>query len=57
MNDRARFEQYRLRVISTWPESEVKQAASASARAALDREMAFAQIAPSDEPIVMRLAA
>ena len=43
MNDRARFEQYRLRVISTWPESELKQAALASARAALKREIVFAK--------------
>src|SRR3954452_24674451 len=38
-----RFHRYRLVVISTWPESETKRAALASARAALDREVAFAQ--------------
>jgi hypothetical protein len=45
MDDGARFEQYRIVVISAWPESELKQAALASACAALDREMAFAQVA------------
>src|SRR5262245_9219506 len=43
MTDRARFERYRLLVISTWPESELKQASLASARAALKREMMFAK--------------
>jgi len=43
MTDRARFERYRLLVISTWPESELKQASLASARAALKREMVFAK--------------
>jgi hypothetical protein len=42
-SERVRFESYRLMVISTWPESEVKQAALASARAGLQREAAFAQ--------------
>jgi hypothetical protein len=41
MNDRIRFEQYRLTVISTWPESEMKRAAMASVRAALQHELAF----------------
>jgi hypothetical protein len=35
------FQRYRLMVISTWPESEAKQAAAMSAHAALEREMAF----------------
>jgi hypothetical protein len=46
MNDcseRGRFEQYRLMVISTWPEGEMKRVAFASARAALEREAAFAE--------------
>ena len=46
MNDgseRGGFEQYRLMVISTWPESESKRVALASARAALEREAAFDQ--------------
>ena len=38
----ASFERYRLAVISTWPESEAKRSALASARAALQREIAFA---------------
>jgi hypothetical protein len=38
-----RFQRYRLMVISTWPESEVKRAALASALAALERETVFAQ--------------
>jgi hypothetical protein len=42
MNDRIRFQQYRLAVISTWPEGEMKHAAMASARAALEHELAFA---------------
>lgn len=40
----ARFHRYRLMVISTWPESEVKRAALAPARAALDRESTFAEL-------------
>jgi hypothetical protein len=43
MNERIRFERYRLMLISTWPESDVKRAALASARAALERELAFEQ--------------
>jgi hypothetical protein len=42
-SERVRFERYRLMVISTWPDSEAKRAAFASARAALEREVAFAQ--------------
>jgi hypothetical protein len=42
-SERVRFEQYRVTVISTWPESETKRVALASARAALEREVAFAQ--------------
>ena len=38
-----RFQRYRVTVISTWPESETKRVALASARAALEREAAFAQ--------------
>ena len=41
MTNRARFEQYRLTVISTWPESEIKRAATASAQAALKHELAL----------------
>jgi hypothetical protein len=41
MNDQLRFQQYRLSVITTWPESEMKRAALASAQAALDHELAF----------------
>lgn len=42
MNERIRFERYRLMVISSWPESAAKRAALASARAALEREIPFA---------------
>lgn len=45
MNDRAqqiRFAEYRLMVISSWPEGDWKAAALAAARAALEREMAVA---------------
>ncbi len=42
-SERVRFERYRLMLISSWPESEGKWAALASARAALEREVAFAQ--------------
>ena len=46
MNDssqRGRFERYRLMVISAWPDSDLKTAALASARAALERELAVMQ--------------
>jgi hypothetical protein len=43
MSDRVQFQRYRMAVISTWPESELKQAALASARAALEHELAFEQ--------------
>ena len=43
LSDLGSFERYRLAVISSWPESEVQRAALASARAALERETAFAQ--------------
>ena len=46
-SERVRFERYRLMVISTWPESEVKRAALASARAALEREVGLAQARPT----------
>jgi hypothetical protein len=36
----AAFEKYRLMVISTWPESDLKRSALASARAALQRALA-----------------
>jgi len=42
-SERVSFQRYRLMLISAWPESEVKQAALASARAALEREVAFAE--------------
>lgn len=51
LSDHARFERYRLMVISTWPESAAKRAALASARAGLDREVAITTL-PPDEPIV-----
>jgi hypothetical protein len=41
------FERYRLAVISAWPESEAKRAALSSARAALEREVAFAASRPA----------
>jgi hypothetical protein len=44
--DRVRFEHYWLTLISTWPESEAKRIALASARAALDRELATCENAP-----------
>ena len=37
------FQRYRLVVISTWPESDLKRAALASAQAALEREVSFWQ--------------
>jgi hypothetical protein len=40
-SERVWFERYRLQVISSWPEGAIKQAALASARAALERELAF----------------
>ena len=46
-SERVRFERYRLMVISTWPESEVKRAALASARAALERDVGLAQARPT----------
>jgi hypothetical protein len=42
MNERIRFERYRLMVISSWPDSRVKRAALASVDAAIQREMPFA---------------
>ena len=42
-SERVAFERYRLIVISTWPESESKRVALAAARAAFEREAAFAQ--------------
>jgi hypothetical protein len=48
-SDRVRFERYRLMVISSWPESQVKQAALDSARAALDGELAFLESTSSAE--------
>jgi hypothetical protein len=41
-SEEARFQRYRLMVISTWPESEVKRASLASAQAGLERAVAFA---------------
>jgi hypothetical protein len=41
-SETASFERYRLEVISTWPESDAKRAALESARAALQRELAYA---------------
>ena len=52
-SERVRFERYRLMVISTWPESEVKRAALASARAALEREVGWA----ATPPLLVALAA
>jgi len=50
-SERVRFEQYRLMVISGWPESEMKRAAFLSAQAALEREIAFAGIVnPTGRP-------
>jgi hypothetical protein len=46
-SDRAWFERYRLAVISAWPESAAKRAALSSARAALEREVAFAASRPA----------
>jgi hypothetical protein len=45
--ERIRFERYRVLVISAWPEGGAKQAALASARAALERELAFVQTHPA----------
>ncbi len=42
-SERIQFERYRLSVISTWPDSDLKSAALASARAALQREQAVEQ--------------
>ena len=41
-SEAASFERYRLAVISRWPDSEAKRAALESARAALQREEAYA---------------
>jgi hypothetical protein len=41
MSERVQFERYRIQVISTWPESGLKRAALASARAALEHELAL----------------
>jgi hypothetical protein len=41
MSDRVRFERHRLQVISTWPESDLRRAALASAQAALAHELAL----------------
>ena len=46
-SERIRFERYRVLVISSWPEGDAKQAALASARAALERELAFMQMHPA----------
>jgi hypothetical protein len=43
-SETAGFERYRLAVISTWPDSEATRAALQSARAALEREAAFASL-------------
>lgn len=48
MNERVCFERYRLAVISAWPEGEEKGAALASARAALQREIAFEKMATAE---------
>jgi hypothetical protein len=42
-SERASFHQYRISVIAAWPEGDVKRAAMAAARAALQRELAFDQ--------------
>jgi hypothetical protein len=52
-SEQTRFERYRMMLITRWPESDLKQAALASARAALERELAFMQARTDDEPIVM----
>lgn len=46
LSEQVRFEMYRVAVISMWPESAAKQAALASACAALKREMDFARSLP-----------
>ena len=53
----ARFERYRLMVISTWPDNEHKAAALASVRAALQRQQAVMQSRVGDEPVFPRRAA
>jgi hypothetical protein len=40
-SERAKFQQYRMSVIASWPESETKRAAMASAQAALQHELRF----------------
>jgi len=52
MNERLRFERYRMLVISSWPDSEVKRAALASAAAAFEREMQFAQSPPRSPSLI-----
>lgn len=57
-SEQARFEQYRLMLIATWPESGLKRAAMASAQAALERELALTNSRDRGEPTaVMGLAA
>ena len=46
------FQRYRLMLISTWPESETKQAAARSARSALEREIEFSAGLLRDKAIV-----
>ena len=48
LSGNGQFERYRLMVISSWPESALKRAALESARAALQRELAFAGLTLGD---------
>jgi hypothetical protein len=54
--NRGQFERYRLMLISTWAESELKRAALASARAALERELGAPGL-DADARVVLKAAA
>ena len=47
-SERAKFQQYRMSVIASWPESETKRAAMASAQAALQHELRFERARRTD---------
>lgn len=55
--ERVRFERYRLAVISSWPEGDAKRAALASARIALEREMAILRSLHGDKHTVRLVTA
>ena len=50
-SNRARFERYRLMIISSWPESALKNAILVSAQAALRRETGIPPSPMEDDPV------